>query len=82
MDVELRKHVGIALETILHLQDNPVFVVRSVDRRDLALAVGAVKGAFDSLRCHSQSRCLIAVDDDVSLRILNLQVAGDVRQSV
>ena len=80
MDVKIREHVGIALEALLHLENNPVFIVGGIDGRDQSLAVSAVKSVFDLLWRHSQGRGFVAVNHNVGLRILDLEVAGDVRR--
>ncbi len=77
MNVEIGEHVGNFLEALLHVEDNPVFIVRSIDGRDQSLSVRAVKSVFDLLRRHSQGRGFVSIDNNIGLRIFDLQVAGD-----
>ena len=56
------------------------WLLRRVDGRDPAVAVGAVERALDLLGGDAERRRLVAVDVDVDLRVLDLQVAGDVLQ--
>src|SRR5206468_12360222 len=66
------------LELGQELEDDPVLVVGSVDRRDLARAVGAVERVLELLRSDAQRRRALAVDPHPDLGVLDLEVAGHV----
>ena len=58
-----------------------VLIVGREDRRDLALAIGGIESVFHLIGGDAKRRGLVPVDHDVDLRILDLQVAGDVLQA-
>ena len=71
---------GIALVFGQQLDNDPVLVVWRVDGRDLARTVRVVQRLFDLLDCHAQARCPIPIDAHAHLRILDLQIGGDILQ--
>ena len=64
----------------LHLQDYLIFIRGGINRRDLARAIGAVQRVFDLLRGNAERRGFVAIDIDVELWILDLNVARHVEQ--
>ena len=80
VDVELGEHGGIALVLGRYMENNLVEVGGRVDVRHLVLAIGGIKGVFHLLRGDPQRGCLVAIDDYIRLRILILQIRGDVGQ--
>ena len=64
----------------LYFQDHLVLIGSGIDRRNLACAVGAVQGVLNLLHRNAERRCLVAIDLDVELRVLDLNIAGHVQQ--
>jgi len=75
LQFDLSRNIDSAIP-ILHLQDDKVFVVWRVDRRGLALAIGAVKSVFHGLWRDTQSRSFFAVHNYIGLGILDLQIGA------
>ena len=74
LHVDRLQVVGILLEARQHLQHDVVLVQGAEDRRDLALAEGAVERLVDGLRQHTQARGAVAVDDEGGLQATVLLV--------
>src|SRR6266496_232427 len=78
MNVKSTQGRGIPLKLGLHFQDYLILISRSVDRRYLARAKGIAQGRLDLLNGHAQRRSLFAINIDVDLRGINLQIAIDI----
>ena len=81
LHVELGQIGRIDAELRLHFQDDLVVVRRHVDGADLARAVGVVELVADLIDGDAVDRGLLAVDIDRHLRILDVEVGGDVEQA-
>ena len=77
-NVEKPDRAGVRLELRSQLHDDLVLVVGRVDRRDLARAVGRVERVLDLLGSDPEGGRLVPVDNDVDLRVGELQVARHV----
>ena len=62
-------------------QDHLVVVGRSIDGRDLARAEGIVQFLTHLIDRHAIDRRLLAVDLDGDLRILDIEIGGDIEQA-
>ena len=76
---EMSRRVDAELR--LRLQDDLVVVGRRVDGRDLARAEGVEQLLADLIDGDAVDRRLLAVDVDRHLRILDVEVGGDVEQA-
>ncbi len=72
----LRRPVDARIE----LHDHLVAVARRVDRRDLLRAEAAIQRRAQDIRGDAQRRRLVAIDDQLRLRRVVLQVGADVRE--
>ena len=72
------ERVRAAAELGLHLEHHAVLVGLREDGRDQALAEGVVERVVDRRRRDAEPPGGVAVDVDVGLQALVLQVAGDV----
>ena len=80
MNIEASQRRRILLIFRLHFQDHLVLIRGGINRRDLAGAVGAVQSIFNLLHGDAQGGCLVAIDLNVKLRVLNLNIAGHIQQ--
>ena len=81
LHVELGEIGRIDAELRLHFQDDLVVVRRHVDGADLARAIGVVELVADLIDGDAVDRRLLAVDIDRHLRVLDVEVGGDVEQA-
>ena len=79
-DVDFLKGAWIGQEDGVGLQHDVVLVEPAVQRRDLPLAEGVIKGVVDRRRRNTESGRRIAVDNDVGLQPAGLLVAVDIAQ--
>ena len=81
LHIELGEIGRIDAELRLHFQDDLVVVRRHVDGADLARAIGVVELVADLIDGDAVDRGLLAVDIDRHLRVLDVEVGGDVEQA-
>ena len=81
LHIELRKVRRIDAKLRLRLQDDLVVVGRHVDGADLARAIGVVELVAHLIDGDAVDRGLFAVDIDGHLRVLDVEIGGDVEQS-
>ena len=82
-NIEHRQRRRIVLKLRIYLQDHLILVVRRIDGRDLPRRVGVPESFFNLPRRYALSgnahrRHLVSVDDDLQLRIPELQIAADI----
>ena len=71
------------MELRIELEDNLILIVRRIDRRDLPGRISAPKRFLDlalrdPLSGNAHARSFVPVQNDLELRILELQVAADI----
>ena len=76
--IQLLQGLRAKLERRCHFQHHPVLAGLGKDGRDQALAEGVVQRAVDARQAHTEARGLVAVDLQVGLQALVLQVAGHI----
>ena len=81
LHIELGQIGRIDAELRLRLQDDLVVVRRHVDGADLPRAIGVVELVADLIDGDAVDRGLLAVDVDRHLRVLDVEVGGDVEQA-
>ena len=81
LHVELGKIGRIDAELRLRFQDDLIVVGRHVDGADLTRAVGVVELVAHLIDGDAVDRGFLAVDVDGHLRILDVEIGGDVEQS-
>ena len=81
LHIELGEIGRIDPELRLRFQDDLVVVGRHVDGADLTRAVGVVELVAHLIDGNAVDRGLLAVDVDRHLRILDVEIGGDVEQS-
>src|SRR5205823_3668300 len=81
LHVELGQIGWIDAELGLGLQDDLIVVGRHVDGADLAPAIGVIELVADLVDGDAVDRGLLAIDIDRHLRVLDIEVGGDVEQS-
>ncbi len=81
LHIELGQIGRIDAELRLRLQDDLVVVGRHVDGADLTRAIGVVELVAHLIDGDAVDRGLLAVDVDGHLRVLDVEIGGDVEQS-
>ena len=81
LQIDFDRLDGSVWNSGLRLQDDLVVVGRRVDRRDLARAEGVVQFLAHLIDGDAVDRRLLAVDLDRHLRILDVEIGGDVEQA-
>ena len=80
LHIELREIGGIDAEFRLRLHDDLIVVGRHVDGADLPRAIGIEQLVTHLIYGDAEHRGLLAVDLDGQLRILYVEIVGDVEQ--
>src|SRR5215831_20548620 len=81
MNVEPTQGSRVLLEFRFYFHNNHVFVGSGIDGRNLPCAVSIVQRIFNLLGSDAERRCLVTINVNVQLRVVNLNVAGDVEQT-
>src|SRR5437667_7730348 len=78
MDVKSPERRRVLLVFRLHFQNHLILICRRINGGDLPRAESIAKGRLNLLNCQPERRCEFAIDIDINLRGINLQITIDI----